>query len=89
MGTIPIIQRSAVDDAYHHFPVVFVDSWGEVFGDDDKAKLLLEKWVKELAPFYEHGSHLRQRTLDVRARSPPWRQGNVLLHATFYVAVAY
>lgn len=73
IGTIPIIQHSTVEDAYHHFPVAFVDNWSDLFEDEVRGKAMLEQWMKELAPFYEPGSHLRQRTLNV---SHPLQQSN-------------
>ena len=65
VGTIPIIERSPVSEAYEHLPVAFVNNWGELFSNATRGEEMLKHWVKELAPYYEEGSMLRQRTLDV------------------------
>jgi hypothetical protein len=65
VGTIPIIERNTVSDAYEHYPVAFVNDWGELFSNATKGEEMLKHWVKELAPYYEEGSALRKRTLDV------------------------
>ena len=67
-GTIPIIQRNVLEDAYQHLPVVFVDSWEEIFQPANYSALetRLRGWMAELQPYYEEGSALRRKTLDVR-----------------------
>lgn len=63
LGTIPIIKRGHIDDAYSKFPVVFVDSWDDLF-KAEKPQELLEAWRKQLAPFFEEDSELRAKTLE-------------------------
>jgi hypothetical protein len=87
VGSIPIIARSTLDDAYQHLPVAFVESWEELLlvveepapedqqqdqqrdqqqgGGSSKLAKRLQQWVAELAPYYEEGSALRRKTLDV------------------------
>jgi hypothetical protein len=65
VGTIPIIERSPVSEAYEHYPIAIVDSWPHLFENSTSGMQLLQKWLEELAPFYEEGSALRRRTLDV------------------------
>eukprot|EP00605_Chrysophyceae_sp_TOSAG23-4_P000955 GSChrysophyteH1.ASY1.ANO1.1055.1 assembled CDS len=62
-GTIPILKKSIVYDAYSHLPVAWVDSWDELFHEDNRTALL-SQWVQELGPYYEKGSALRQKTLN-------------------------
>lgn len=64
VGTIPIIVRSTLDDAYEHFPVAFIDSWDEIFNNPD-AEALLESFRDKLAPYYLEGSALRKEVLHV------------------------
>ena len=59
VGTIPIIQHSTLDDAYRHFPVVFVDSTVDLLRQNNTLELL-SKWRDELGPYYEEGSELRK-----------------------------
>ena len=61
-GTIPIMKKSIVYDAYSMYPVAWVDSWGELFHEDNRTELL-NKWRIELAPYYLDGSALREKTL--------------------------
>lgn len=65
LGTIPIIQSSVLDDAYQHFPVIFVRTWEEFFNFPNVTRLMHE-WVQRLAPYYQRGSALRNQTLQVR-----------------------
>mmetsp|Transcript_24899 Transcript_24899/g.34237 ORF Transcript_24899/g.34237 Transcript_24899/m.34237 type:complete len:223 (-) Transcript_24899:43-711(-) len=62
-GTIPIIERSPLDDGYERLPVMFVDNWAKDLFENPDAVALLESWREKLAPFYEEGSALRKRTL--------------------------
>ncbi len=66
-GTIPIIQRSTLDDAYSHLPVAFVDSWEELLQPANHTALQekLQGWIKQLQPYYQDGSELRKKTLNV------------------------
>ena len=66
-GTIPIIQHSTLDDAYMLLPVAFVDTWEELLQPSNYTLLeqRLRGWMAELQPYYEHGSALRRKTLDV------------------------
>ena len=66
-GTIPIIQHSTLDDAYMHLPVAFVDNWDELLAPANSSVLtsMLNRWMKELQPYYVQGSELRRKTLDV------------------------
>jgi hypothetical protein len=71
-GTIPIMQRSQITDAYEHLPVAFVKDWQELFTVDEKeGKGKLRDWLIELAPYYIEGSALRQRTLN-RLKTAYW-----------------
>lgn len=67
-GTIPIIQRSVLDDAYSHLPVAFVDSWEELLqpANYSALEIRMRNWMKDLQPYYAQGSALRRKTLDVR-----------------------
>jgi hypothetical protein len=64
LGTIPIIQYSTLDDAYERFPVVFVNEWNEIF-QNDNVETFLRSQLTRLAPYYENGSELRKKTLEV------------------------
>jgi hypothetical protein len=71
-GTIPIIQRSQIADAYEHLPVAFVNNWQELFlVDEEEGRKKLSNWLMELAPYYIEGSDLRQRTLN-RLKTAYW-----------------
>lgn len=63
-GSIPIIKRSTLDDAYSKFPVVFVNEWTS----DCITKEKLDKWYNELKHFYinvdERKKILQLMTLD-------------------------
>jgi hypothetical protein len=65
LGTIPIIQHSVLDDGYERLPVVFIHEWTEIFESLEAEKFLLQK-LSDLAPFYEPGSELRRKVLEVR-----------------------
>ncbi len=75
-GTIPILKKTLVYDAYKNLPVAWVDSWDDLFTVDNiginSNHDLLNKWRTELAPYYEEGSHLREQTLN-RLKLPYWR----------------
>lgn len=75
-GTIPIIQHSTSDDAYQHFPVVFVKEWTDLF-QNPNATQLLSKWARELAPYYEEGSWLRKLVLE-RLTTKYWFQDIIM-----------
>ncbi len=66
-GTIPIIQHSTLDDAYSKLPVAFVDSWEQLLAPANHTVLvdMLQGWITKLQPYYEDGSALRKKTLDV------------------------
>jgi hypothetical protein len=61
-GTIPILQKSILDDSYSHLPIVFVDnivdflSWSNI-------SIVMKEWMNELGKYYEPMSHLRNQTL--------------------------
>lgn len=85
VGSIPIIQRSTLDDAYKHLPVAFIDTWEQLLqpANSTAMEALLKGWIEELQPYYLQGSALRKRTLDVSVAmlfslflflSPPYRQ---------------
>ncbi len=65
VGTIPIIQVSTIIDAYEHFPVVFIEDWKELINNPATPQLM-QIWADKLAPFYEPGSELRKKVLEVR-----------------------
>lgn len=65
-GAIPIIERSALDDAYDHLPVAFVDNWDST----SLSKAQLETWRKRLAPLFDQPS--LQRTLVRRLGADFW-----------------
>eukprot|EP01041_Mallomonas_annulata_P001316 gene1316-2534_t len=62
VGTIPIIERTALFDAYEHFPVVFVRNLTD-FMTWTNASTMMAIWMSELEKFYEPGSLLRNQTL--------------------------
>eukprot|EP01041_Mallomonas_annulata_P000846 gene846-1647_t len=62
VGTIPIIERTALYDAYEHFPVVFVRNLTD-FMTWPNASTMMAHWVDHLDKYYEPGSHLRNQTL--------------------------
>ena len=64
-GTIPIIRRNAVSDAYEHLPVAFVTEWADLFLDEKRGRQMMDTWLKKLSPYYVKGSALRRRTLNV------------------------
>lgn len=66
-GTIPIIRRNAVSDAYEHLPVAFVDDWADLFLDEKKGREMMNVWLRKLGPYYVQGSALRRRTINVRS----------------------
>lgn len=61
-GTIPILKRSIIHDAYSHYPVVWLDEWSDLFEAKEPLKLLM-KWRDALAPYYIEGSELRRQTI--------------------------
>ena len=64
VGSIPIIFNTVLDDAYERLPVVFVSSWEDFFNVEDMGALL-QSWVDQLHPYFQPGSELRRKTLDV------------------------
>lgn len=48
-GAIPIIKRSALDSAYEHLPVVFVEDWSE----EALSLTRLKRWRDELVPLFD------------------------------------
>lgn len=64
LGSIPIIQHNALDDAYEKLPVVFIRDWKEIF-ENPEAEKFLKKMLEKLSPYYEEGSELRKKTLEV------------------------
>ena len=48
-GAIPIIKRSALDGAYKHLPVAFVDDWTT----DAICTKRLARWRQDLSPFFD------------------------------------
>ena len=71
-GTIPILKKGLVYDAYSHLPVAWVDDWDHLFHEDNRTALL-SKWRDELGPHYVSGSALRKKTLDM-LKTPYWRE---------------
>lgn len=67
IGTIPIIIYSPYTaDAYEHLPVVFIDSWEDIFTNDTVlVESMLRRWINELEPFYEENSEKRRHTIHV------------------------
>jgi hypothetical protein len=55
-GSIPIIQSSALDDAYSLLPVAFVDDWTEESLNEEK----LAAWLAELGPEYDEPQRRRK-----------------------------
>jgi len=63
-GTIPIIERTVIYDAYQHLPVMWIDSWGQFFQQPEaQVVALLQRWRDQLAPYYEPSSALRHATI--------------------------
>jgi hypothetical protein len=48
-GAIPIIKRSALDKAYKHLPVAFVDDWTT----DALSRELLKRWHQDFTPLFD------------------------------------
>eukprot|EP01041_Mallomonas_annulata_P011559 gene11559-24172_t len=62
IGTIPIIERNVLYDAYMHLPIVFVDNLVS-FMSWDNVSIVLEMWLGEFDKYYELNSKLRNQTL--------------------------
>jgi hypothetical protein len=63
-GTIPIIEKTTVYDAYQHLPVMWINSWDEFFHQPESdVNALLRHWRDKLAPYYEPNSALRHATV--------------------------
>ena len=71
-GTIPILKKGLIYDAYSHLPVAWVDDWDHLFHEDNRTALL-SKWRDELGPYYVEGSALRRKTLD-KLKTAYWRE---------------
>eukprot|EP01036_Dinobryon_divergens_P022433 gene22433-30686_t len=63
LGTIPILVSGPLDDSYSHLPVAFIKSSTDFLQGGQKSMALLDKWMKELGPYYEVGSEKRNQTL--------------------------
>eukprot|EP01036_Dinobryon_divergens_P026941 gene26940-35640_t len=64
VGTIPVLEHSALDDAYSHFPVAFVDNITDFLRwNTSEIKSTLTQWLRQLGKYYERGSQLRNDTL--------------------------
>ena len=76
LGTIPIIQSNALDDAYEQLPVVIVPSLSDFLdpAKTDEAKALLEQWGEKYSPYYEPFSQLRADTLYKLSEEYWWNQ---------------
>ncbi|GAB5455987.1 MAG: hypothetical protein Hens2KO_22160 [Henriciella sp.] len=48
-GAIPVIKRSALDDAYAHLPVAFVDEWSA----ESLSLERLTRWQNDYAPIFD------------------------------------
>lgn len=76
-GTIPILRKSIVYDAYRHLPVAWVDTWEELFTPENVGmssnRTLLRRWIDELGPYYVEGSKLRTETLN-KLKLSHWRE---------------
>ena len=62
VGTIPVIERNALQDAYSRLPVAFVDNITD-FLTWPNISAQMEYWVGTLGKYYEQGSQLRNSTL--------------------------
>jgi len=62
MGTIPIIKKGYITDAYERFPVAWIDDWPS-FLSDPLIEEKLEKWVNDLGSYYDANSELRAKVL--------------------------
>lgn len=54
-----LISLSLLDD---RFPIAWIDDWASFFNDpylEDN----LNKWIKDLGPYYEAGSEMRNKVL--------------------------
>ena len=49
-GSIPIIQRSTLDEAYSRFPIVYIDEWTEDCITEEK----LVQWMEKYKTYYEN-----------------------------------
>ena len=76
LGTIPIIQSNALDDAYKQLPVVIIPSL-EAFlhpNNTAQAKMQLDEWGVKYGPYYEPNSPLRKETLRKLSADYWWDQ---------------
>ena len=62
LGTIPVIERNALHDAYELLPVAFVHNITDFLTWTNVSQVMVQ-WRHQLGKFYEQGSHLRNRTL--------------------------
>jgi hypothetical protein len=65
LGTIPIVHRSTLDDAYSLLPVVFVREWRQLFGPVEQVRERLRALRTQLTPYYSDPT-LRAQVLEVR-----------------------
>ena len=64
-GTIPIVRKTLLYDSYHMFPIAWIDEWADLFAlNDSNRTALFQKWIRDLGPYYEKGSALRQKVLE-------------------------
>lgn len=64
LGSIPILQRSPLQNGYKKLPVAFVDSIVDFLDpqNEAKSKKQMEQWEQELGPYCVFGSALRNET---------------------------
>ena len=74
LGTIPIIESNALDDAYEDLPIAIVPSVKDFLNinQTEKAQSLLDEWSKKYAPYYEKHSALRNQTLHMLSEEYWW-----------------
>lgn len=74
VGTIPIIESTALDDAYAHLPVAIVPSIAQFLSVDsiNNTMALLANWTDMYAPYYVMGSALRNETLHKLSQEYWW-----------------
>ena len=70
VGTVPIVERSALVDAYAQLPIVFVDSIRAMMTWSNLS-VQLQLWANQYSPYYEHNSALRNQTMQ-RLKTVYW-----------------
>lgn len=92
LGTIPIIERNALDDAYGQLPVAFVPNMTDFVLHWTNKSEVMKQWLQELGPFYENPTKpdslyqtftLKRLKVDywhrqVVSKIPDYRQGYLL-----------